>query len=174
LPAGTMFNVANGGYAQFEKTFAGAPTAGDCDAAAELGRLTFDTTNSRFYYCTGATGWVYNSLGASGGSGQSSGTAGYIQISDGSGGFTTSGTTANEQFFWDNTNKRLGIGTATPSTKLEVASGVIRAGDLTSPNADRHNHDRQPRDGQQLHLPGAALHSQQRRYVQHQFHQGNI
>lgn len=35
----------------------GAPTAGDCDAATELGRMIFDYTNNRIYICDGTGGW---------------------------------------------------------------------------------------------------------------------
>lgn len=64
-PQSTL-HVASTGYAQFEKTFAGAPTATDCDAAAEAGRVTYDTTNNYWYVCEGAGGWV--SASGSGGS----------------------------------------------------------------------------------------------------------
>ena len=45
-------------YLRIAKTFAGAATATDCDAAGEAGRLTIDTTNNRLYYCNGAA-WQY-------------------------------------------------------------------------------------------------------------------
>lgn len=61
-----LIDAANGNveirstvYLRSAKTFAGAPTAGDCDAAGELGRITIDTTNHRFYWCEGAAGWKY-------------------------------------------------------------------------------------------------------------------
>jgi hypothetical protein len=38
---------------------AGAPTGTDCDASGELGRQYIDTTNHRFYWCEGTTGWKY-------------------------------------------------------------------------------------------------------------------
>jgi hypothetical protein len=49
-------------------------------------------------------------------SGLSSGVSGAIQFSNGSGGFLSDETV----LFWDNTNNRLGLGTATPSSKLHV------------------------------------------------------
>lgn len=57
--SGDGVSVASGSYARFDKTFAGAPTAGDCDDAAEQGRIAIDTTNHRFYWCQGAAGWKY-------------------------------------------------------------------------------------------------------------------
>jgi hypothetical protein len=47
----------------YVSTSAGAPTAGDCDADAERGRMVLDTTNGRFYVCGGATRlWDYITL----------------------------------------------------------------------------------------------------------------
>ncbi len=55
--------VVTGGYLEFESTAAGAPTAGDCDADAERGRLAIDTTNNRLYVCNGGTRlWDYVAL----------------------------------------------------------------------------------------------------------------
>jgi hypothetical protein len=53
-------------YPRLIKNFAGAPTAADCDAAGEVGRVTYDTTNNRWYVCTSSAGWVFSTLGASG------------------------------------------------------------------------------------------------------------
>lgn len=46
---------SSGGYLRSVKSGAGVPTAGDCDAAGELGRIYIDTTNNRLYVCNGAT-----------------------------------------------------------------------------------------------------------------------
>lgn len=55
-------NLSVDGF-RFEDTSAGAPTAGDCDADAERGRLVIDTTNNRLYICNGATrGWDFIAL----------------------------------------------------------------------------------------------------------------
>ena len=67
---------------------------------------------------------------AHGGTGLTSLTAGYIPYGNGTGSF---GKTAN--LFWDNTNTRLGVGTSTPTTKLEV-NGSFKAGGLVYPTAD--------------------------------------
>lgn len=45
------------GYLQIDTTTA-APTATDCDAEAEAGRMKFDATNDLLYVCSGASGWV--------------------------------------------------------------------------------------------------------------------
>ena len=119
--SGSLLNVASGGYAQFAKTFAGAPTAGDCAGNTQKGRLTYDTTNGRFYFCDGVA-WTYTSMGTSG-AGLTGGTAGYIPYWS-SATALASDTTAGGQLFWDSTNHSMGLGTATPSTKavLELAS----------------------------------------------------
>lgn len=40
-------------YLRFDKTNAGAPSAGDCDDDGDRGRLVIDTTNNAFYVCNG-------------------------------------------------------------------------------------------------------------------------
>lgn len=60
MPTGAI--MGDGTYLQVQ-TDAGAPTAGDCDAAGEAGRLSLDTTNNRLYVCNGATRlWDYVAL----------------------------------------------------------------------------------------------------------------
>ncbi|MCZ8323112.1 MAG: hypothetical protein O9296_16260 [Novosphingobium sp.] len=76
----------------------------------------------------GGTAIVCNQAAPSAGS-SSSGAAGYVQLSGGAGAFANSGTTAGEQLFWDNTNKRLGIGMTSPGMRLDV-SGAIRTDDI--------------------------------------------
>ena len=96
----------------------GAPGAAmaDCTSPAGIaGGITWNGTDS-VIWCDG-TNW-YALKNAAG----SSGNTGYIQFSNGSAGFSNSGTTVGQQLFWDNTNKRLGIGTVTPSANLEAHS----------------------------------------------------
>jgi hypothetical protein len=59
VASGDALIISGGAYLRNNKSFAGAPTAGDCDEAAELGRTAIDTTNHRFYWCEGTTGWKY-------------------------------------------------------------------------------------------------------------------
>ena len=79
----------------------------------------YDFTAHTLYLCNG-TNWL------SMGGGSSSGSAGYIQFSNGSGGFS-----ADAGLTWDNTNKRLGIGTTAPTTLLAVG-GSGGSGDLAT------------------------------------------
>jgi hypothetical protein len=61
-PQSTL-HVPDGKYAQFEDFNAEAPPAADCDADAERGRQSIDTTNFRLYICMGAArGWDYAAL----------------------------------------------------------------------------------------------------------------
>lgn len=53
------FQIRSTWYLKAQKSFAGAPTGTDCDAAGELGRIAIDTTNHRIYWCEGAAGWYY-------------------------------------------------------------------------------------------------------------------
>lgn len=107
-----------------------AAASADCTPANDLvgtksrvdwveGGLVYDTTNDVLKTCDG-TNWQTISAGAA-----SSGLAGYLQFSNGAGGFANSGATAGQQLFWDNTSKRLGIGTATPSYSLSISGGGI-------------------------------------------------
>lgn len=46
-----------GGWPAVPKVGAGAPAGTACDAAAEVGRVYYDTTNHFQYFCEGAAGW---------------------------------------------------------------------------------------------------------------------
>ncbi|WP_428295675.1 hypothetical protein [Hyphomicrobium sp.] len=81
--------------------------------------------------CTDAG--TFANIASSGGAGAlPSGVAGTVQVSDGAGAFTNSDGAA---FFWDNTNKRLGIGTTAPGYKLDVSGDVRATGTLLWGNA---------------------------------------
>ena len=59
----SALHVPDGEYLQPEDNNAGAPAAGDCDADAELGRVSFDNDNNRGVCCTvAARGWDYADL----------------------------------------------------------------------------------------------------------------
>jgi hypothetical protein len=62
---------------------------------------------------------------SAGGGGSSSGGAGLLQFSNGSGAFSS-----NALFLWDNTNNRLGVGTAVPAEKLDVSGNIRCTGSL--------------------------------------------
>jgi hypothetical protein len=67
---------------------------------------------------------------AHGGTGLTSLTTGYISYGNGTGALG-----GNANLFWDNTNSRLGVGTNTPTTKLEV-NGSFKAAGLSYPTSD--------------------------------------
>lgn len=81
----------------------------DAIVSPATGMVIYNTTTAQLEVYSG-TAW-----GDIGGGGSSSGTAGYVQISDGSGAFS-SDATSDGQLFWDTTNHSLGIGTAAPSS----------------------------------------------------------
>jgi len=101
-------------------------------ATATVGRVYFDSDDNNLYVWDG-TSWVdltvQNSLTGSGSAGQVT--------------FWTSASnvSGDNGLFWDNTNKRLGIGTTTPGYPLEVvgtnSSAITRtvAGAISSPQA---------------------------------------
>ncbi|HEY8964143.1 MAG TPA: hypothetical protein VIN59_06760, partial [Alphaproteobacteria bacterium] len=94
--------------------------ANKLSSSVKEGMVVYDDTANSLKLCDG-TNWV--SVGSGGGS-TASGGAGYIQFSDGTN-LANSGTTAGQQFFWDNTNKRLGIGTASPAHPLVLGGTSV-------------------------------------------------
>lgn len=101
--------------------YGGVPSAGagllaNRPAFGVTGRLYIGTDTNALYRDTGSA-WVTISAGISG-------TAATGQATFWSSATTISGDNA---FFWDNTNKRLGLGTATPGVRLDVhGTGVIQ------------------------------------------------
>ena len=93
----------------------------DAIASPANGLVIYQTNNTPgFYYFDGST-WVR--LSAQGESLTGSGTA--TRIAFWSGASTLS---SNANLYWDNTNNRLGLGTATPSAQLHTTGSVRFAG----------------------------------------------
>ena len=88
--------------------------------------LLYDTDLATFQYYSGS---AWTSLGGGGGI-SGSGTAGQVTYWSG-----TSAVTGSSNLFWDNTNARLGIGTSSPTTQLNVnqiagtVKGIFISGD---------------------------------------------
>lgn len=85
----------------------------DASAAADGKVLKYNSTTTKWEAATPASGAASTS------------NVGYLQLGAASGAFTDSGTTTG-QLFWDNTNKRLGIGTASPTDQLSVGNGHLK------------------------------------------------
>lgn len=93
------------------------------------GMLVYDDTTNALRYCDG-TNWV--SLVGSGGGGNATaaGTGSEVQFRNSS----TGAFNADANFVWDDTNDRLGIGTATPGTTLHILGNAASARmSLTAP-----------------------------------------
>jgi hypothetical protein len=106
-----------------------APSASPADSTsgpvsslgtAAAGDLVYDTTNNALSVCNG-TAWQTLTAG-----GSASGSTGYVQFNNG-GAFGS-----DSAVYWDNTNKRLGIGTASPDGRLTIVSdnGTEAADDI--------------------------------------------
>lgn len=103
-------------------TFANRPAAG------QTGRLFVSTDTFELYRDNG-TGW--DLIGGPGSSTVTgSGAAGQVTYWTG-----TNSVGGNNNLFWDSANSRLGIGTATPGTKLDVHTTAGAALQLNSTNA---------------------------------------
>ena len=73
---------------------------------------------------------------AKGGTGSASYTSGSVLFSDGS-----KIAEKNAQLFWDNTNNRLGIGTSSPTTTLDVNGSLNSSNTTTTPSINLKNGD---------------------------------
>lgn len=112
--------------------YGGVPSAGagllaNRPAAGVTGRLFIGTDTNILYRDTGST-WV-----TIGGSGTVTGSGAAGQATFWTGASAISGDNA---FFWDNTNKRLGLGTNTPGVRLDIhGTGVIQQLNGTTTNS---------------------------------------
>jgi hypothetical protein len=127
--AGTGFRVDGSGNVvtgSWQGTAVGATKGGTGQTAVATGDILYGSaTNAWSRLEVGANGECLK-LAAGipdwdtcGGSGSPGGSSGHVQFNNGAGGF---GGDAN--LFWDNTSKRLGIGTTTPSTQLSVGTNT--------------------------------------------------
>lgn len=86
------------------------------------GMLVYDDTTNALRYCDG-TNWVSLVGSGGGGSATAAGTGSEVQFrNSGTGAFA-----ADANFVWDDTNDRLGIGTATPGTALHILGNAASA-----------------------------------------------
>jgi len=93
----------------YSATASATPSAGNLVA----GELAINTNDGKLFY-KDSSGVVQ--VLATKATGTISGSTGYVQ-------FNNAGALgSNANFFWDNTNSRLGIGTASPANKLQIVS----------------------------------------------------
>jgi hypothetical protein len=81
----------------------------NCNAVTTKGAIRYNSSSNALEFCNG-TSWQSPS-------GTPAGSNGYVQFNN-SGAFG-----ADSNLFWDNTNKRLGIGTTSPSYPLDINGG---------------------------------------------------
>lgn len=93
--------------------------------AGEAGTVRYNASSNKIEFCTGAA-WKLSGA-------EPAGVAGNVQFNAGGGELG-----ADSTFHWDNTNKRLGIGTTTPRTAVEIGSGgnLNTTATLFLPNGD--------------------------------------
>lgn len=98
------------------------PTVSLPSAASNTGAVVYDTTVNLIKFSDGAS-WVSTSGSVGIGTAIGSGTAGSVL-------FVGAGTLLaqdNSNFFWDDTNNRLGVGTATPASAIDI-TGLYTTG----------------------------------------------
>jgi hypothetical protein len=100
------------------------PARADCTTPAGVaGKIIFNTTYNVMQYCNG-TNWI--NMGGVASSSTAAGSAGAIQFNTGN------VLDADSSYFaWDKTNHRLGIGTTTPGTTLDVVGTASVSGAVT-------------------------------------------
>jgi hypothetical protein len=90
----------------------------DCSGPSGVaGQIIYNTTFNVMQYCNG-TNWI--NMGGVASSVTAAGSTGYIQFN------TSNALDAESALIWDKTNNRLGIGSASPVTALDV-SGTVTA-----------------------------------------------
>jgi hypothetical protein len=85
-------------------------------SAVKEGMVVYDDTTNAIRYCDG-TNWVSLVGSGGGGSATAAGTGSEVQFRNSS----TGAFNADANFVWDNTNKRLGVGTPSPNHILSVS-----------------------------------------------------
>lgn len=119
LPSAVVPYTIFGGNGAAAVTTQATTTA---DATVQ-GAVAFDTAAGALKVC-GGTSW--QTLGAA----TPAGSSGYVQFSNGSAFGADSG------LFWDNTNKRLGIGTTSPTNALDVTGAIRVTGNISQSGND--------------------------------------
>lgn len=105
-----FFLIAHPANAQFSNaTGKVAGTAGQACVSA-TNDYAWPDTNGNILKCVSNV-WTIQGVTAS-----AAGSTGYVQFNNGG------ALGADSNFFWDNTNKRVGIGTATPATSLDLSA----------------------------------------------------